>query len=122
MRPEPLGGDMKYGGFIALALALLLAEASFTFASDGETEECRKRLIQMQEVRILYDLDWQLPKEPKVVAGPNFFPMPFEAKEGFAETVNCFLAGEGKFVNFDVLHWRTGKAVGRFANGKLKLN
>lgn len=57
-----------------------------------------------------------------MVVGATFITMPIDAKEGFADTVNCFLmAGEsGKYINFDVLHWQTGKAIGRFKNGPIQ--
>ena len=89
---------------------------------DKRLEVCRGKLFQAQKLDVLYDLDWKLPKEPRVVAGPTFFSMPIDAKEGFVDTVNCFLtAGQaGKCVNFDVLHWQTGKAIGRFSYCKFK--
>lgn len=92
-------------------------------ASDERFEACRKKLIQAQKLDVLHDLDWKPPREPKVVAGPTFFRIPIDAKEGFAENVNCFLvAGEtGKCVNFDVLHWQTGKPVGRFSYCRFKM-
>jgi hypothetical protein len=87
-------------------------------AADGRFEACRAKLKKAQALRMLHDLDWQLPSEPRVVAGPTFFSVAIDAKEGFAETVNCFLvAGEqDKCVNFSVLDWKTGLQVGRFEN------
>jgi len=85
-------------------------------------QTCRQKLIQAQKLNVLYDLDWKPPKEPRVVVGPTFIEMAIDGKEGFVETVNCFLmAGEeGKCINFDVLHWQSGKAIGRYSNCKYK--
>ena len=67
---------------------------------------------------MLYDLDWKLPRKPYVVVGPQFLAVPIDAKSGFAETVNCFLtAGKADYcVDFDLLHWNSGRTIGRFAN------
>lgn len=71
----------------------LSVEAYADAASEKRFEECRSKLIQAQKLEVLYDMDWKSPKEPKVVAGPTFFQMPIDAKEGFTETVNCFTLG-----------------------------
>ncbi|WP_242342704.1 hypothetical protein [Anaeromyxobacter terrae] len=48
--------------------------------------------------------------------------MPIDAKEGFAETVNCFLmAGSTNHINFDILHWQTGKVIGRYSWGSFEM-
>lgn len=108
---------------VAVLLAAIGIAGSVSAAGDKRFETCRVKLIQAQKVDLLHDLDWKPPKEPNVVAGPTFFTIPIDAKEGFAETVNCFLmAGEsGKYINFDVLDWRTGKSVGRYSYGKFKM-
>jgi hypothetical protein len=100
------------------------AGADNASVSDKYFEGCREKLIRAQKLQVLYDMSWKLPAEPRIVAGPTFFQMPIDAKEGFAETVNCFLmAGQKeKFINFDVHDWRTGKPVGRFSFGKFKMN
>lgn len=86
-------------------------------------EACRQKLVLAQKSNVLYDLDWKLPAEPRVVIGPTFYTMPFDAKENFALTINCFLmTGKSSYVNFDLLDWQTNKKIGRFSNGKLKLD
>lgn len=62
--------------------------------------------------------------DQEVVVGPTFFEVPIDAKEGFVETLNCFLlAGkQGECVNFNVLHWQTGKAVGRYSYCRFKMH
>lgn len=109
----------------SLALFFLFAAPSYSASnnSDKNFETCRGKLKAAQKLDVLYAFDWKLPKEPYVVAGPTFFKIPIDAKEGFAETVNCFLtAGDASIVvNFDILDWRTGKKVGRFSSGKLRM-
>lgn len=95
-----------------------------TGSDDSRFEKCRAKLKQAQKLDMLYDLDWHGSDEPRVVVGPTFFSVPIDAKQGFADTVNCFLmAGHSdKYINFDLLDWRTGKAVGRYKYGQVKMN
>lgn len=111
-----------FGSIAGFAITLLLA-ASAVCADERQFEVCRSKLKQAQQLDVLYDLDWKSGREPRVVAGRTFFNLPIDAKEGFVETVNCFLmTGKNQCVNFDVLHWQTGKAVGRFSNCRFKMN
>jgi hypothetical protein len=88
----------------------------------GSFEACREKLKRAQRLNVLTDLDWKPPREPKVVVGPTFFTMPFDAKDGFVQTVNCFLnAGGAKFVNFDLLDSINHKVVGRYEYGRLTM-
>lgn len=86
-------------------------------------EECRAKLKKTSGA-MLNDLDWKsgaLP--PRVVVGPTFFTVDFKTKQGFVDTVNCFLMGgrESKFINFDLLDWRDEKVVATYSNGRLKM-
>lgn len=94
-----------------------------TAENDARFDECKKKLKVARDLEVLYALDWKLPKEPHVVVGPTFMDMPIDGKEGFAETLNCFLlAGDSNnLISFDLLHWQTGNSVGRFQYGKLKM-
>lgn len=108
----------------ALPLGLCLSASVWAdAASDSRFETCRQKLIQTQRLEVLYDLDWKLPEEPKVVVGPTFFRMPIDAKESFADNVNCFLmtGATGKCVSLNILHWQTGKAAGRFSNSRFNM-
>jgi len=103
-------------------MVTLLLIAAPVAADERKFEGCRNKLKQAQKLDVLYDLDWKSGHEPKVVAGRTFFTMPIDAKEGFAETVNCFLmAGKNQCVSFDILHWQTGKSVGRFSNCRFRM-
>lgn len=110
-------------GKLMLASVVAACLSAPVAADDARFEGCRTKLIAAQKLDLLHALDWKPPKEPYVVVGPTFSDIAIDAKQGFAETVNCFLmAGdEGKLVNFDLLDWRTGNAVARYANGKLKV-
>ena len=88
----------------------------------GSFDNCRDKLIKAQRLDVLADLDWKPPRQPKVVVGPTFFSMPFHGKQGFVETVNCFLvAGEDKYVDFDVVDHMNHRIVGRWENGRLSM-
>jgi hypothetical protein len=104
---------------ILATLALLLAAAS-THASDAALESCRAKLKQAQQLDVLTDLQWKGPRL-HVVAGRTYYTMPFHAKEGFADTINCFaMAGKSGCLSFDILNWNTGKATDRYSGCKLK--
>lgn len=107
--------------FVLLMMLLLLGGQSI--ADNAKFEACRKKLIQAQNLSVLQDLQWQKGNEPYVLAGPTFFDMAIDGKEGFATTVNCFLmSGDTtKCIGFNVLHWQTGKSVGRFENCRFKM-
>jgi len=92
-------------------------------AQNAAFEVCKQKLQQASELGVLYAFDWKPPKKPYVVAGSTFFDMAIDGKQGFAETVNCFLmAGDSSsMVNFDILHWQTGQPVAEFSYGKLKM-
>lgn len=92
--------------------------------SDQRFEQCRAKLKKAKALDVLYDMDWKSPMEPRIVVGPTFFTMAIDGKEGFVNTVNCFLtAGQtDKCVNFSVLDWRTGKPVGRYSGCSFALN
>lgn len=110
---------MKKALFITSALMLLSSNANA-----NNFEACKAKLIKAQQLGVLHNLDWKPPKEPYVVAGRTFFTIPIDAKEGFAETVNCFLVGgkSNQCVSFNVLSWQTGKPIGRFSYCKFKMN
>lgn len=99
----------------AAALESQLAGKRFT--------ACRAKLRQAKELDLLYDLSWEAGGAPKVIAGPTFFTIPIDAKEGFTATLNCFLTAgmPNRCTDFDVRDWRTGKAVARFAACRLEM-
>lgn len=108
----------------AAAIAALSCGSAAGQTNDQRFEQCKTKLVKAQKLGVLHAFDWKPPAEPHVVVGATFLDLPIDAKEGFAETVNCFLmAGEtGKCTNFDVLHWQTGKAIGRFKNCRFRMN
>ncbi len=103
----------------ALIAVAIMISTSTTQAGDTELEACRSKLKQAQKLGVLTDLQWKGPTL-HVVAGSTYYSMPFHAKEGFADTVNCFaMAGKTGCLSFDILHWRTGKATDRYSMCKL---
>ena len=85
-------------------------------------EECREKLKKAQQAEALYDFEWKRAM-PKVVVGPTFYAIPIDAKQGLADTVNCFLmAGKSSYIDFDILDWQTGKRVAQYSLGRLKMD
>ena len=83
-------------------------------------EQCRAKLKKAQKLGLLYDVT--IDPLPRVVVGPTFYTIPLDAKQGFAETVNCFLmTGQDKYINFDLLDYQTGHVVAEYSYGKLSV-
>jgi hypothetical protein len=102
---------------LAFAVSAILSFSAI--ASDARLEACRSKLIQAHALEVLTDMQWK-GSTLHVVAGRTYYQIPFDAKEGFAETVNCFaLAGKKGCLSFDIKHWMTGKATDRFHMCKL---
>lgn len=105
--------------FAIVVLAALVAAP----ACAGEFENCRDTLKQAQQIGVLHALDWQKGRMPHVVAGRTYYRLSFDAKEGFAATLNCFLSGADtprSCVTFEIKHWQTGKATDVYRYCKLK--
>lgn len=99
------------------------AISSAASADEAKFQECRGKLIKAQQIDLLYDMKWDKGKLPYVVVGPTFFTIPFDAKEGFAKTLSCFLtAGNtSECMTFDLLDYRTNNSVATFRNCTLKV-
>ena len=98
------------------------ANAKLAIEANKRFEECREKLKKAQQLEVLYDLEWKRAM-PKVVVGPTFYSIPIDAKQGFADTVNCFLmTGKSNYIDFDLLDWQTGKLVARYSLGRLKMD
>ena len=104
-------------------LAILATTAAFAAPGDSaRLDACRDKLKKAQKPEVLYDMKWEAGKGPRVLVGPTYHRIPFDAKEGFAEALNCFFnAGEqGKCMNFDLRDYRSGSVVHHFRNCRLK--
>jgi hypothetical protein len=114
---------MRLHKYLTVVIIGIVVSATAFAADDKRLEQCRSKLKQAQKLDLLYNMDWKKTREPVVIVGPTFYQIPFDAKEGFAETLNCFfMAGDsGKYINFDLLDWRTNKRVARYSYGKLNL-
>lgn len=108
---------------IMFFLVVIVFAVNSSVASEKEFERCRSKLKQAQKLDVLKNLEYNSVGIPEVTVGPTFYRMPIDAKQGFAETVNCFLmVGEkGKYVNFPFIDWQSGKHVGTFKYGKVKM-
>jgi hypothetical protein len=83
-------------------------------------EMCRANLKKAKRLDLLYDL--KMDPLPRVVVGPTFYKIPLDAKQGFADTVNCFVtAGKDEYVNFDLLDYRSGHVVAEYSYGRLSV-
>lgn len=92
-----------------------------TAAQQAAAEGCRAKLNEARDLGVLHDLDYKPGKTPKVVVGPTFLQLPFEAKEGFAATVNCFLlGGTGGSIGFDLVEFQNHRVVGTWSYGRFK--
>jgi hypothetical protein len=57
-----------------------------------------------------------------IVAGREFFNLAYDQRKPAVEAVNCLLMqGKGGAIPFDVLHWQTGKVIGRFSGWDFKV-
>jgi hypothetical protein len=96
--------------------------AKLAVETNKRFEECREKLKKAQQLEALYDLEWKRAM-PKVVVGPTFYSIPIDAKQGLADTVNCFLmTGKSNYIDFDLLDWQTGKRVAQYSLGRLKMD
>ncbi len=117
LRPVSPRGLRGMRWFQAILGLLVCNVAWADIVSERRLEACRNKVTQAQKTGVLYGLEWKLPNEPTVVAGPGYFPLPIDEKERFIDAVNCYLMGgdAGKCVNFDVLDWKNSKPIGRFS-------
>jgi hypothetical protein len=87
---------------------------------DKRFEQCRAKLKKAQKIDLLYDL--KIDPLPRVVVGPTFYSIPLDAKQGFADTVNCFLmTGKDEYISFDLLDYQTGRVVAHYSAGQLSV-
>jgi hypothetical protein len=102
-----------------LAALVLFWAATGAVAQPNATrqQQCGAKLEQAQRLDMVQRVD-----RGRIVVGPTWFRVGFDAKEGFAETVSCFLVqGDPKMcANFDLIDWSTGKPVARYENCRLK--
>jgi len=90
-------------------------------ATKQQFDICKAKLEKAKELELLYDMGAK-GASIKVLVGPTYFTVPIDAKEGFAETVNCFLMnGAGGGIPFDLIHWQTGKRVASWNGYKLSI-
>jgi hypothetical protein len=113
---------MKCSHIVVLIVSIGFA-GNVNALTDKRFEACKASLLKAQQIDVLNNLDWRPPREPQVVVGATFYIMPFDAKKGFVDIVNCFLVSgkSDKHMSFDLLDWQTGKRVGRYVDGRLNI-
>ncbi len=80
-------------------------------AEKARYANCEQKLKKAQELDMLYEIKAK-GASIRVLVGPTFFSVPIDAKQGFAEVVNCvLLSGGSGGIPFDFVHWQTGKRV-----------
>jgi hypothetical protein len=85
--------------------AQLLEEAK---AQQKQNNSCTTKLQKAKELDMLYDITVR-EGTVKVLVGPAYFSVPIDAKQGFAEVINCVvMQGKGGGIPFDLFHWQTG--------------
>lgn len=107
---------------LVLFMALLSGGA---VADEARLKTCQAKLKQAQKIDILVGIKVK-PGRFLVTVGQTFYQMPFDAKEGFAENLNClFNAGDSgpKSLCNEIrfIHWQTGKTDGEYSWCKLKM-
>ncbi len=101
----------------ALSAFIFLTTVAQPRADEAKFEECRLKLVKAQDLGVLYDLKMKAPRF-EVVVGETFFQMPYDAKKGFVDTVNCWVreaSSDRTMLPFTLIYWQTGKRVGEFS-------
>lgn len=113
---------MKIVSAISLWALLAIAQTAHSSPNDQRLEGCRSKLKAAAQISLLKDMSFK-DGRPKVVIGPTWYRMDFEAKTGFAETAACFfLAGDStKSITFPIYDSMTGKQVATWKFTKLEV-
>jgi hypothetical protein len=110
---------------VLITIIIFLSYATTAVADDARLKACQKKLKKAQELDMLVNIKVKT-GHFDVIVGPTFYSVPFDAKEGFAETLNClFNVGESgpKSLCNDIrfINWRTGNEDGKYSWCKLKI-
>jgi hypothetical protein len=110
---------------VLITIIIFLSCATTAVADDARLKACQKKLKKAQELDMLVNIKVKT-GHFDVIVGPTFYSVPFDAKEGFAETLNClFNVGESgpKSLCNDIrfINWRTGNEDGKYSWCKLEI-
>ncbi|MEP6826972.1 MAG: hypothetical protein ABJA10_02735 [Aestuariivirga sp.] len=107
--------------FLVLVMSVALPISAFGATDEKTFQTCKANLKAAKKLDLLYDMQWKPPLEPVVVVGPTYDTLPFDVRENFVLTLNCFFtAGKNdKYINFPILDYKTHKEVARFSWGQL---
>ncbi len=104
---------------IAVAIAAMLA-ATPAMAADPETQQdCADRWLEAEEAGIVYGVGMVDGRPTASVDEETFMAVDFATKTGFADTLNCAVAGPGKMLaSIDFVSNRTNKRLARWTPGR----
>lgn len=111
---------------LAIAMAFVVspvaAKKNSSVAQEQRFEGCREKLKAAQKLGLLKGMSFDNGK-PKVVIGPTWYRIDFDAKTGFAETAACFFLGgdQKNFITFPIYDNMSGKVVARWKFNKLEV-
>lgn len=108
---------------IATVSALLAVACSATADPGARLEGCRSKLKQAVEIDLVANMTYD-GGVPKLWIGPTWNTIPFDAKEGLAETAACFfLAGEtDRAIAFNIYDGMTNKKIAEWSYTKLEID
>jgi PBP1b-binding outer membrane lipoprotein LpoB len=109
---------------IFAAAALLVGCASAHAApNQARAEECRAKLVKMQQAGILKDLGVKPTGVQMVVDGPTWKAIDFGTKTGFVQSVVCLITegDETKSARVEVRDHLENKVVGRYSGSRLEI-
>lgn len=76
--------------------------------------DCKRKMEKAQELEILYNLKFEGERAVAYV-GSAWFNIPIDVKEGFHNTLQCFLTSGkgGAWLTLEYRHWQTGNVVAK---------
>ena len=109
-------------------IALLACTALCMFSGPALAQDqarqasCEAKLVQAQKLDMLYNIEAKGHPRIRVLVGPTWYRVAFDAKEGFAQTVNCVAVGgkQDRCTSIDFVDHKSGRGVATFENCRLK--
>lgn len=85
---------------------------------------CNDKIKKAQELDVLYKIEAGSSGVTHVYVGPTFYSVPIDTKQSVLDYVDCWATnGRADKSSILVLHdSRTGKRIGKYEFGRLKLN
>ena len=107
---------------VSIAAAFMLPMPARS--DDAQFERCKAKLVKASEIGVLHAFDWKPPKAPYVVVGLDLH-RDDHRRQGrlcrHSELLPDGAANPGSTSTSTWLHYKTGKAIGRFKNGRFSM-